>query len=175
MWSAARSDRRAFFRSRWDYLVFLAESAPAGYWNTCHANCVSACRTATRKNPGRRIAAMRWRTTKRSKACHRLIAEPSAFCTRMHQTCIPSVCPDQVQNLAKKPNSQQEHCRQQWIAIQCAGFGEGARFVFADDRHLNHLVDAAGDDQQRGTQQEVVERQRQGDNQGQRQGNRPEE
>src|SRR5450830_335458 len=44
-------------------------------------------------------------TTKRNSACHRLIREPSAFCTRTPHTCMPRVCPEWVQNLAKKPNS----------------------------------------------------------------------
>src|SRR5471032_3051167 len=44
-------------------------------------------------------------TTNRNNACHKLIRDPSAFCTRTPQTCIPSVCPEYVQNLAKKPNN----------------------------------------------------------------------
>ncbi|MOA34837.1 hypothetical protein D3C78_1562460 [compost metagenome] len=41
---------------------------------------------------------------KRSSACHRLIAEPSAFSMRRPQTCMPRVWPVCVQNLAKKAN-----------------------------------------------------------------------
>ncbi|MNC72848.1 hypothetical protein D3C75_1239610 [compost metagenome] len=57
------------------------------------------------KNPSPRHSHEAIETTKRNSACHRLMALPSAFCTRRPHTCIPRVCPPWVQNLAKKPNS----------------------------------------------------------------------
>ncbi|MNY43545.1 hypothetical protein D3C86_1785150 [compost metagenome] len=52
---------------------------------------------------------------------------------------------------------EQQHCREQRVAIERACLSERAHFFFTDDPHLDHLVDTAGDDQQRGAQQEVVE------------------
>ncbi|MNH26428.1 hypothetical protein D3C79_864830 [compost metagenome] len=53
--------------------------------------------------------------------------------------------------------SEQQNGRQQWVAVQGAGFGQLTHARFTDDRHLDHLVHASSNDQQRGTQQEIVE------------------
>jgi hypothetical protein len=49
-------------------------------------------------------------TTKRSSACHRLIALPSAFCTNPH-TCMPRVCPPGPELGEEAEQHQQQHRR----------------------------------------------------------------
>jgi hypothetical protein len=59
--------------------------------------------------------------------------------------------------LAKKPNSTNNSTVDSSGSPSSAPDSVSAHFGFADDRCLDQLVDEAGDDQQGGAQQEVIE------------------
>ncbi len=65
-------------------------------------------------------------TTKRNSACHRLIREPSAFCTRTPHTVHAQGLPGMGPELGEKTEQhEQQNRRQQRVAVQRAGFGQG--------------------------------------------------